>query len=186
MTERSAGVNARHADTRMTTLRDAQVAALTSLLTLNQPQVANGSSSAPAVAPIPTWKVLIMDKIAQDVMATSLRVQDLRDQGVTLHMSVSLSDSRDGPGSQCMLRGACAIRPQGGCRVAQDSVRRSGSAGRSLKVAVAIERSATRSRCEAGPRLHVTAKPHGQHSTATGRRREGTRVALGSTWRSIR
>ena len=70
----------------MSTLRDAQVAALTSLLTLNQPPAANGSS---AVAPIPTWKVLIMDKIAQDVMATSLRVQDLRDQGVTLHMSVS-------------------------------------------------------------------------------------------------
>ncbi|KAL8279287.1 hypothetical protein RQP46_008324 [Phenoliferia psychrophenolica] len=72
----------------MTTLRDSQVAALTSLLTLNQPPPMNGSSAAPAVAPIPTWKVLIMDKIAQDVMATSLRVQDLRDQGVTLHMQL--------------------------------------------------------------------------------------------------
>ncbi|KAM0749635.1 putative SLY1 protein [Meredithblackwellia eburnea MCA 4105] len=75
----------------MGTLRDAQVAALTSLLNLNQPptQLANGSSTTGvAVAPIPTWKVLIMDKTAQDVIATSLRVQDLRDQGVTLHMQL--------------------------------------------------------------------------------------------------
>ncbi|KAK4701611.1 sec1 family domain-containing protein 1, partial [Phenoliferia sp. Uapishka_3] len=73
----------------MTTLRDSQIAALTSLLTLNSPPPpqTNGSANT-AVAPIPTWKVLIMDKIAQDVMATSLRVQDLRDQGVTLHMQL--------------------------------------------------------------------------------------------------
>ena len=78
------------------TLRDQQVAALTSLLQLNAPPSTNpasngtgAGSSAVASAALPTWKVLIMDKVAQDVMATSLRVQDLRDQGVTLHMSVS-------------------------------------------------------------------------------------------------
>ncbi|KAK4050541.1 Vesicle trafficking between the ER and Golgi [Microbotryomycetes sp. JL221] len=75
------------------TLRDHQVAALTSLLSLNNSSGAltNGStssSSTTSIPPIPTWKVLIMDKIAQDVMATSLRVQDLRDQGVTLHMQL--------------------------------------------------------------------------------------------------
>ncbi|KAK4052065.1 Vesicle trafficking between the ER and Golgi [Microbotryomycetes sp. JL201] len=72
------------------TLRDHQVAALTSLLTLNSSSAAvnGGSSSSTSIAPLPTWKVLIMDKIAQDVMATSLRVQDLREQGVTLHMQM--------------------------------------------------------------------------------------------------
>lgn len=34
----------------------------------------------------PVWKVLILDKLAQEVLATSLRVQDLREAGVTLHM----------------------------------------------------------------------------------------------------
>lgn len=32
------------------------------------------------------WKVLILDEQSKDVLATSLRVQDLREQGVTLHM----------------------------------------------------------------------------------------------------
>lgn len=73
------------------TLRDHQVASLLSLLSLNSAPVVSaatgaGSSSTTSIAPVPTWKVLIMDKIAQDVMATSLRVQDLREQGVTLHM----------------------------------------------------------------------------------------------------
>jgi hypothetical protein len=69
------------------TLRDSQILALNSLLSLNSSSpAATTSTSSNSVAPIPTWKVLIMDKIAQDVMATSLRVQDLREQGVTLHM----------------------------------------------------------------------------------------------------
>lgn len=29
-----------------------------------------------------------MDKVSQDILATSLRVQDLRDNGVTLHMQL--------------------------------------------------------------------------------------------------
>ncbi|CAO1614546.1 unnamed protein product [Parajaminaea phylloscopi] len=36
----------------------------------------------------PSWKVLILDKTSQDILATSLRVQDLRDNGVTLHMQL--------------------------------------------------------------------------------------------------
>ncbi|GAA5836887.1 hypothetical protein JCM11251_005814 [Rhodosporidiobolus azoricus] len=75
------------------TLRDKQVALLHSLLSLNSPS----SSSAPTAhssqqslqpTGLPTWKVLVMDKVAQDVLATSLRVQDLRDAGVTLHMQL--------------------------------------------------------------------------------------------------
>ncbi|GAA5964176.1 hypothetical protein JCM21900_001495 [Sporobolomyces salmonicolor] len=72
----------------MATLRDCQVAALSSLLSLNS---SASSAATPPSAPssqLPTWKVLVMDKVAQDVMATSLRVQDLRDKGVTLHMQL--------------------------------------------------------------------------------------------------
>lgn len=67
-------------------LREEQIQALTALLSLNDntTTISNAASSST----IPTWKVLIMDKLAQDVLATSLRVQDLRDQGVTLHMFV--------------------------------------------------------------------------------------------------
>lgn len=78
-------------------VRDAQVAVLNSLLALNTTPAgsssSNTSSAVTATAAsgvngvIPTWKVMIMDKTAQDVVATSLRVQDLRDAGVTLHMS---------------------------------------------------------------------------------------------------
>ncbi|GAA5871309.1 hypothetical protein JCM8547_007248 [Rhodosporidiobolus lusitaniae] len=73
------------------TLRDAQVSALHSLLSLNSSSSSPTSSSNPPahhLAQLPTWKVLVMDKVAQDVLATSLRVQDLRDAGVTLHMQL--------------------------------------------------------------------------------------------------
>ena len=96
------------------TLRDRQVQSLLSMLNFNQPpthltgsnghvgssSTANGSSrsalpgmsSDPSTsAPLPTWKVLVLDQRAQDVLATTLRVQDLRDAGVTLHMWVHFS-----------------------------------------------------------------------------------------------
>ncbi|GAA5913401.1 syntaxin-binding protein [Sporobolomyces salmoneus] len=83
----------------MSTLRDRQIQQLNSLLSLDNPSSnSNSSSSSSSIsfppshsqngAGLPTWKVLVMDKIAQDVLATSLRVQDLRDQGVTLHMQL--------------------------------------------------------------------------------------------------
>lgn len=98
------------------TLRDRQVQSLLSMLNFNQPPThlpgSNGSSSGsgsgsvngnnsrsalpgmssdPSTsAPLPTWKVLVLDQRAQDVLATTLRVQDLRDAGVTLHMWVQL------------------------------------------------------------------------------------------------
>jgi hypothetical protein len=57
-------------------LRDLQQSSLVNLLNFNDP-----SSST-----LPSWKVLILDARAQDVLATTLRVSDLRDNGVTLHM----------------------------------------------------------------------------------------------------
>lgn len=73
-----------------------QTAALNSLLNLNQPSPAASSSNgraaaAPAPASAPVWKILILDEASKDVLATSLRVQDLRDQGVTLHMCVGVA-----------------------------------------------------------------------------------------------
>ena len=76
------------------TLLSAQTAALLSLLNLNVPapgsSSSNGRSSTPAPPPAnaPVWKVLVLDEASKDVLATTLRVQDLREQGVTLHMSV--------------------------------------------------------------------------------------------------
>lgn len=83
-------------------LRDRQVHALLTLLNFNVPPSSTASLSsaasgsgplaalsgdgAGAGAPLPTWKVLVLDQRAQDVLATTLRVQDLRDSGVTLHM----------------------------------------------------------------------------------------------------
>ncbi|GAA6010832.1 hypothetical protein JCM11491_004557 [Sporobolomyces phaffii] len=78
----------------MSTLRDRQIHQLNSLLSLNTTPSAtstsslNGGGPSSTAATLPTWKVLVMDKVAQDVLATSLRVQDLRDQGVTLHMQL--------------------------------------------------------------------------------------------------
>lgn len=87
------------------TLRSAQLQSLVSLLNFNtsasssksavhdggsssgsqhQPQSGTGAFDV-AAGPL-TWKVLVLDKVSQEVLATSMRVQDLRDQGVTLHM----------------------------------------------------------------------------------------------------
>ncbi|EST09950.1 Sec1-like protein [Kalmanozyma brasiliensis GHG001] len=51
---------------------------------------ATGAGGADPAIPSgpPVWKVLIMDKVSKDILATSLRVQDLRENGVTLHMQL--------------------------------------------------------------------------------------------------
>ena len=88
-------------------LLQSQTQALLTLLNLNQPPPASSSSTdtyprphspaafeeAPA-GPL-VWKVLILDELSKDVLATSLRVQDLREQGVTLHLSVLLGSLLD-------------------------------------------------------------------------------------------
>jgi hypothetical protein len=43
----------------------------------------SNGTTGPAV-----WKVLILDSRSKDVLATVMRVQDLRDVGVTLHVYV--------------------------------------------------------------------------------------------------
>ncbi|EDR15874.1 Sly1 vesicle trafficking sec1-like protein [Laccaria bicolor S238N-H82] len=90
--------------TASTTLQQAQARALLSLLNLNQPIEPSTTTSkqgsgfkTPPVSGPPVWKVLVLDQQTKDVLATILRVQDLRDAGVTLHVQLhslrpSLSD----------------------------------------------------------------------------------------------
>lgn len=50
--------------------------------------LAKASGKIPVPQGPPVWKVLILDQYTKDVLATVLRVQDLRDVGVTLHVCV--------------------------------------------------------------------------------------------------
>ena len=83
------------------TLQQAQTNALLTLLNLNEPidlsvSAKDSSSSTgktttlnvPAPSGPTVWKVLVLDQFTKDVIATVLRVQDLRDVGVTLHVYV--------------------------------------------------------------------------------------------------
>ncbi|UZJ51483.1 hypothetical protein CBS101457_000803 [Exobasidium rhododendri] len=78
------------------TLRSAQLQSLLSILNFNNPvssssttQIYNGTAANDLTSSGPSvWKVLILDKVSQEILATSMRVQDLRDQGVTLHMQL--------------------------------------------------------------------------------------------------
>lgn len=76
-------------------LRAAQIRSLVSLLNFNDPNFSHLStnqrstdddagSSIPKAPPV--WKVLVMDQTSTDILSTSLRVQDLRENGVTLHL----------------------------------------------------------------------------------------------------
>ena len=70
-------------------LQEAQTAAILSLLDLNPPTEFGTTKSTALVGnETPIWKVLILDKQTKDVLATVLRVQDLRDVGVTLYVLV--------------------------------------------------------------------------------------------------
>ncbi|XP_075974862.1 sec1 family domain containing Slh [Anticarsia gemmatalis] len=70
----------------MTTLRERQLNALKQMLNLNQPLTKS-------VACEPTWKVLIYDRVGQDVISPLISVKELRELGVTLH--VQLHSDRD-------------------------------------------------------------------------------------------
>ncbi|XP_041988060.1 protein sly1 homolog [Aricia agestis] len=70
----------------MTTLRERQLNALKQMLNLNQPLTK-------AVATEPSWKVLIYDRVGQDIISPLISIKELRDLGVTLH--VQLHSDRD-------------------------------------------------------------------------------------------
>ncbi|KAI0375118.1 Sec1-like protein [Pilatotrama ljubarskyi] len=81
------------------TLQESQTNALLTLLNLNNPvepssnpAQATGKGTVSLKIPTPSgppvWKVLVLDQYTKDVLATVLRVQDLRDVGVTLHVQL--------------------------------------------------------------------------------------------------
>lgn len=53
--------------------------AIKQMLNLNQPQTK-------ALAAEPVWKILIYDRIGQDIISPLISIRELRDLGVTLHM----------------------------------------------------------------------------------------------------
>lgn len=80
-------------------MQEAQTNALLTLLNLNNqveppsnpltnPPKHGASAKTPVSTGPPVWKVLVLDQHTKDVLATVLRVQDLRDVGVTLHVYV--------------------------------------------------------------------------------------------------
>ncbi|CAF4651956.1 unnamed protein product [Rotaria sp. Silwood1] len=70
-------------------LRDRHIAALKQILNLNTTPSSTSSSSGVDTA----WKVLIYDELGQDIISPLLTVKELRDLGVTLH--ISLKSDRD-------------------------------------------------------------------------------------------
>ena len=103
------------------TLLQSQTNALLTLLNLGQSPPSSNASAGPFPRPASpstlvedeprgslVWKVLILDELSKDVLATSLRVQDLREQGVTLHMCVAVAipaPSRVVNSTSCYLHG---------------------------------------------------------------------------------
>ncbi|KAF8743678.1 hypothetical protein AX14_001210 [Amanita brunnescens Koide BX004] len=69
-------------------LQQAQTAALLTLLNLNNSLNTTAASKTQPVSGPPVWKILVLDQRTKDVLATVLRVQDLRDVGVTLHVQL--------------------------------------------------------------------------------------------------
>ncbi|GAA5805225.1 hypothetical protein HPULCUR_010739 [Helicostylum pulchrum] len=69
------------------TLRTAQYAAVANMLHLNSPE--GPSTSAVGSPENVVWKVLIFDKFGQDIISSIMRVNDLRENGITVHMLLS-------------------------------------------------------------------------------------------------
>ncbi|XP_058819076.1 protein sly1 homolog [Topomyia yanbarensis] len=70
----------------MLTLKDRQINAIKQMLNLNQPQTK-------ALAAEPVWKLLIYDRIGQDIISPLIAIRELRELGVTLH--IQLHSDRD-------------------------------------------------------------------------------------------
>ncbi|KAG6851330.1 hypothetical protein H0H93_005728 [Arthromyces matolae] len=80
----------RQTNTLSPTLQKAQTDAILALLNLNiplEPPTGKGKQATQSNNP-PIWKILVLDQLTKDVLATVLRVQDIRDVGVTLHVQL--------------------------------------------------------------------------------------------------
>ncbi|XP_076273523.1 sec1 family domain containing Slh [Rhynchophorus ferrugineus] len=70
----------------MASLRQRQKDAIRQMLNLNQPVSKSGTAE-------PSWKILVYDRIGQDIISPLISVKELREQGVTLF--VQLHSDRD-------------------------------------------------------------------------------------------
>ncbi|XP_063699347.1 protein sly1 homolog [Culicoides brevitarsis] len=70
----------------MATLKERQINAIKQMLNLNQP-ITKG------LAAEPVWKILIYDRVGQDIISPILPIRDLREMGITLH--IQLHSDRD-------------------------------------------------------------------------------------------
>jgi len=73
-------------------LREVQKRALLKVLSLNSEEESTPKQSSDLLPqPLtgdPVWKFLVFDKLGQDVISSVLRVSDLREAGVTVHMQL--------------------------------------------------------------------------------------------------
>ncbi|XP_055637438.1 protein sly1 homolog [Toxorhynchites rutilus septentrionalis] len=94
----------------MLTLKDRQINAIKQMLNLNQPQTK-------ALAAEPVWKILIYDRIGQDIISPLIAIRELRELGVTLH--IQLHSDRDSiPDVPAIY--FCAATEENLGRIAQD------------------------------------------------------------------
>jgi hypothetical protein len=75
------------------TLRELQKKALLRVLNLNAEDDHDASAQPNDLVPgvtkgDPVWKFLVFDKMGQDIISSVLRVSDLREAGVTVHMQL--------------------------------------------------------------------------------------------------
>lgn len=74
------------------TLRGRQLAALRQMLRLNGGTGGTGNtetSSSSSSTSAPQWKILLFDRLGQDLLSPVLNVKALRDEGVTLHLLIN-------------------------------------------------------------------------------------------------
>lgn len=60
------------------------LAAIKQMLNLNHTQ-------SKTLASEPVWKILIYDRVGQDIISPLISIRELREMGVTLHMLVKMS-----------------------------------------------------------------------------------------------
>jgi len=74
-------------------LRELQKKSLLKVLNLNSEEEPNSSQQSSDLLPQPltgepVWKFLVFDRLGQNVISSVLRVSDLREAGVTVHMQL--------------------------------------------------------------------------------------------------
>jgi hypothetical protein len=65
-------------------LRELQINSISRMLNLNS----DSDQTNVSIATEPVWKVLIYDALGQEVISPLLKVNDLRERGVTVHLYV--------------------------------------------------------------------------------------------------